>query len=250
MLKAILFDLDDTLIDWSGFKGPWDIFEIKHVRPVFDYICGEGHNLADFDGFFGEYMRRIRDAWEGARTTLHAPHLGRILVATATSFGVADGSLQMERYLEHYPWGVVDGTALFPEVREVLSTLRKRGLKMGIVTNAHQPMSMRDSEIAQHGLIDFFPTCRLSAADVGYLKPHPNIFERALRCLGTSPEETLFVGDNPVADIAGAQGAGLRAVLRVKHPPSPLISGLVVPDGAINSLVELPVLLDDLYPGW
>jgi hypothetical protein len=51
-----------------------------------------------------------------------------------------------------------------------------------------------------------------------------------------------------VADIAGAQGAGLRAVLRVKHPPSPLISGLVVPDGAVNSLVELPVI-QQLYPG-
>lgn len=250
MLKAILFDLDDTLIDWSGFQGPWDTLEVGHVRLVFDYIRMEGHDLTDFDGFFGEYTRRIRDAWEGARSTLQAPHLGKILVKTASSFGVPEGAFRMERYLEVYRWGVVDGTALFPEVREALTMLRQRGLKLGIVTNAHQPMSMRDTEIAQHGLIDFFPTCRLSAADVGYLKPHPNIFERALRCLGTTAEETLFVGDNPVADIAGAQGAGLRAVLRVRRPASPLISGLVVPDGAINSLVELPPVLDELYPGW
>jgi FMN phosphatase YigB (HAD superfamily) len=158
MLKAILFDLDDTLIDWSGFQGPWDAFEIKHIRPVFDYIRRDVFPLSDFEGFLNEYLNRIRAAWEAARSTLVAPHLGRILVETAAFFGVVDGALNMERCLEEYRWEVVDGTALFPEVREVLSTLRKRGLKMGIVTNAHQPMSM-NREIAQHGLLDFFPSC-------------------------------------------------------------------------------------------
>ena len=49
---------------------------------------------------------------------------------------------------------------------------------------------------------------------------------------------------------AGAQAVGLKAVLRVTHPAPPMLSGLIVPDGAINSLFELPPLLDEWYPGW
>jgi FMN phosphatase YigB (HAD superfamily) len=139
---------------------------------------------------------------------------------------------------------------VFPEAFEVLALLRERDIKLGVVTNAFQPMWLRDIEMQALGLLDFFPTCRFSAADVGYLKPHPNIFDAALKCLETTSEETIYVGDNPVADIAGSQAAGLRAVLRVRTPTPPLISGLVVPDAAINSLRELPAVLDEWFPGW
>ena len=89
-----------------------------------------------------------------------------------------------------------------------------------------------------------------SAADVGYLKPHPSIFQAALECLGTEAEETIFVGDTVEHDIAGAQAAGMRAILRVKRPAPPMISGLIIPDGAVNSLVELSGILDQWFPGW
>lgn len=250
MLKAILFDLDDTLIDWRGFSGQWDVFEAPHLRYVFDYISQEIHPLDDPDRYTSEYLRRTRDAWAMARSNLRAPHLGQILVESAAALGVPKDRLDMQRCMEVYRWGQVDGTVVFPDVFEVLPTLRDTGLKFGIVTNAFQPMTLRDAEMRLHGLLDFFPDCRISAADVGYLKPHPTIFEYALKCLGTTAAETIFVGDNPVADIAGSQAAGLRAVLRVKQPALPLISGLVVPDAAINTLRELPPILDDWFPGW
>ena len=62
--------------------------------------------------------------------------------------------------------------------------------------------------------------------------------------------EAVFVGDNPVADVAGAQGAGLQAVLRVRKPAPVMLSGLIVPDHAINSLQEMPDVLDNWFPGW
>lgn len=250
MLKAILFDLDDTLIDWSNFPGTWEINEAKHLRRVYDFFCDSGYKPGTAEEFNKEYVRRTRDAWSNARSTLVAPHLGKILLETATFFGVDSALLDIEHCMQVYAWGAVEGTVVFPDVMEGLDLLQGHGLNFGIVTNAYQPMVMRDIEMEQHGLLSFFPTCRYSAADVGVLKPHPGIFETALECLGTSPDETLFIGDNPVADIAGAQGAGMRAVLRVKKPTQTLVSGLVVPDGAINSLGELPFLLDELYPGW
>jgi HAD superfamily hydrolase (TIGR01549 family) len=250
LLKAILFDLDDTLIDWSTFTENWEVREEKHLRSVFDYISREIHPLTDWSAYKQGYFERVRDAWLGARESLIAPHLGRILVEAAVAQGIPDGSLEIQACLDAYRWSAPESTYAFPDVPAALKVLRENNIKIGIVTNAFQPMTLRDIEMKTHGLLDFFPDCRLSAADVGYLKPHPKIFQAALECIGTTAEETVFVGDNPVADIAGAQGAGLKAVMRVKHPSQPLISGLVVPDGAINTLNDLLVLLDKWYPGW
>jgi putative hydrolase of the HAD superfamily len=250
MLKAILFDIDDTLLDWSGFTIDWQTREATHVRRVYDFIKGQGFALDNLDRFTTGYLRRTRDAWDRGRSNLRAPHLGQVLLETAEAHGVPEGKLNMQECLRAYDWHQIEGTLVFPEVPAMLTALRERGIRFGIVTNAFQPMFLRDAELAEVGLLDYFPECRLSAADVGYLKPHPGIFQAALDCLKLTADEVLFVGDNPIADIAGAQGAGLKAILRVKTPATPLISGLVIPDGALNSLEELPFILDDLYPGW
>jgi FMN phosphatase YigB (HAD superfamily) len=250
MLKAVLFDLDDTLIDWSGFGLGWDEREHQLMGGVYDYVNREVHALEDFDTLIQVFRELTRDAWEAGRSSLRAPHVGRVLVETLTALGVPPERIDERRCMEAYGWEAAPGVVTFPEVPAVLELLIQNGVRIGIVTNAHQPMWMRDRELAQLGLLDYFPECRISAADAGYLKPHPNIFEMALGCLDTLAEEAVFVGDNPVADIAGAQGAGIQAVLRVRQPMSPMLSGLIVPDRAIDSLQELPDVLDEWFPGW
>ncbi len=250
MLKAILFDLDDTLLDWSGFQQDWTVFELDYLRRVYDYVCAEIHPLSSLDNYVTEFRHRTRDAWRAGRGNLVAPHLGNLLIQTAAALGAPVEKLDARRCLEVYGWGVIPGTAAFPEAVDILKLFQEKGVKVGIITNAYQPMWLRDLELSALGLLNYFPTCRVSAADVGFLKPHPAIFEGALQCLGTRPEETVFIGDNPIADIAGAQGAGLHAILRVTHPVPPMLSGLIIPDGAINSLKELPEVLDSLFPGW
>jgi putative hydrolase of the HAD superfamily len=84
---------------------------------------------------------------------------------------------------------------------------------------------------------------------VGYLKPHPLIFQTALRCVGTQPDETVFVGDDPEADIVGAHKAGLRAVLR-RQTRRKVSLDSITPDAEINGLDELLPILDQWYPGW
>ncbi len=248
MLKAILFDLDDTLIDWGHFSENWEAIEGRHLRGVYEHIAETRPMKGGLEKYTEEYFKRTREAWSHARNTLKAPHLGRILTETALAMGVPQEQLEQNAYLEAYHWAPLEGTSIFPDVIEGLTLLRERGLKFGIVTNAFQPMWLRDVELKAHGLFDFFPDCRFSAADVGYLKPHPSIFGAALACLGTTPEETIFVGDNPIADIAGAQGAGMRAILRRKNPEKPLISALVVPDAVIDSLLQIPAILDRWFP--
>lgn len=249
MLKAVIFDIDDTLLDWSGFTGMWTDAERPHIEKVVQHITAL-HPLAENANYIDAYVSRVQAAWGSARSSLIAPHLGRILIDTAIALGVPDHILDLQKVMEAYAWDLVEGITLFPDVIDTLTRLRDNGIELGLVTNSFHPASLRDKELEALGLLEFFPNCRVTAADAGVLKPHADIFYKALEKLNATPDEAVFVGDNPVADIAGAQGAGMRAVLRVKSPPQPLISGLIVPDAAINSLHDLDAWLDEWFAGW
>lgn len=253
-LKAVLFDMDDTLIDWSAFAADWRDLERKHLRCVVDYLAAQKRPLeAEFDDLLSDFSERVMEAWSDARGSLRAPHLGRILMQSLQEFGfMPDERIAMNECLTAYEWSAIPGVRVFPDVPPMLDQLVQRGITIGIVTNAFQPMTLRDVELADYDLLKFFPDAnlRISAADVGYLKPHPVIFETALTRVAARPEEVVFVGDNPVADVSGAQQAGIRAVLRTTNRNHTHVSDLIKPDAAITSLAELPPLLDQWFGAW
>lgn len=250
-LKGILFDFDDTLIDWSGVDLDWREVETKRLSGVHTYINQHIQPLdATIEALVKQFMDNTREAWTEGRNTLRAPHTPNILYNTLLELGLHADKLDRDAILDAYGWGVVDGTTVFPDVPQMLDKLTANKVKIGIVTNASQPMAMRDAELVAHNLIDYFPDCRISAADAGYLKPHPKIFEHALDIMGTKASETVFIGDNPTADVAGAQSVGMRAVWRIKSSSQRKKSRLVRPDGTIKTLDELPKLLDAWYPDW
>ncbi|MDX2163557.1 MAG: HAD family hydrolase [bacterium] len=250
MLKAVLFDVDDTLIDWSRFEDDWTSHEIHHLRGVFDHLNTDlNGGLDDLEAYMTEFRNRAIAAWTNARTTMIAPHVGKVLMESAVALGVLADKLDQNTLLRHYGWRKIPGTYVFPDVPPTLRTLIEHGVKVGVVTNAFQPMVLREVEFEQHGILDYFPECRVSAADVGYLKPHPAIFELALKKIGAAPEETVFVGDDPEADVVGAQGMGMKAVLR-RSPRRPLDEARIRPDAIVSDLYAILPLLDTWFPGW
>jgi HAD superfamily hydrolase (TIGR01509 family) len=96
----------------------------------------------------------------------------------------------------------------YPDTAPTLRALRGRGIRIGIVSNV--PQDLRPIFVA-HDLADLVDAFTHSF-EVGAEKPDPAIFLRACEALGTSPAETLMVGDHAVAD-AGALKAGLRFYL-------------------------------------
>ena len=106
----------------------------------------------------------------------------------------------------------IPGVALYTDTKPVLESLRQRGYKIGLITNSMMPMWMRDVELQAYEIIEYFDV-RLTSGDVGYMKPHPIIYHRALEELNIRPEQAIFVGDRPANDIAGANAAGLISVL-------------------------------------
>ncbi len=260
-LKAVLFDFDDTLIDWSGVTRDWREIEAERLDRVLRFL---NRRLSPtgiaLEQLVERYTKRTRAAWAAARANLRAPVMPEILQQTLTELGVSEADACADEIMRAYDWKVVPGTVVFPDVFPVLDELRSRRIRLGVVTNASQPMSLRDCELREHGLLPYFPECRLAAADVGYLKPHPRIFHSALERIGVAPEEAVFIGDNPIADVCGALDVGMRAAQRL-NPGGATASGghqLLSDSGytsdgghpCLRSFAELPALLDDWYPDW
>lgn len=98
---------------------------------------------------------------------------------------------------------------LFPETREVLSRLRERGFRLGVISN----FDTRVYDVCKAlGIYDYFSSFVISS-EAGFAKPSPRIFEIALRDQGVSPEESIHIGDSLEYDIVGAESSGMNSLL-------------------------------------
>ncbi|HSH23238.1 MAG TPA: HAD family hydrolase [Acidimicrobiales bacterium] len=129
----------------------------------------------------------------------------------------------------------------FPTAGPTLTTLRQRGLRLGLLSNTHWPRAFHERFLERDGLAELLDA-RLYTSEMDHLKPHPSVFEQALATLEvTNPVAAVFVGDRPYDDVWGAQRAGMRGVLVANdHAPA----WEVEPDAVITSLEELPGVVD------
>jgi putative hydrolase of the HAD superfamily len=96
-----------------------------------------------------------------------------------------------------------------PEAMPTLSTLRERGLTLGVISNFdHRLYRILDGL----GLSCWFDSITISS-EAGYAKPSALLFQTALERHRLAPAEALHVGDSPHLDLAGASAAGMAAVL-------------------------------------
>ena len=121
---------------------------------------------------------------------------------------------------------------------EAEQALADEGYALGCVTNTLADQGAIGAMLRKHGFEPLMRSVVVSSAE-GWRKPHPALFEKALRELSVSAGEALFVGDSPFHDIAGAQRAGLRAVLTRQYASRPLDGTGIVPDAIIGHLSEL-----------
>lgn len=188
-LEAVLFDLDNTLYPEESF-----------VRSGFQAAA---NCLAKHLGSAGEPIaRRMFEI-------LQIQGRGRVFDTLAQEMSLNSEvwtKTLLLAYRSHRP-----NIALFPEVADLLQTLKRRGVRLGLVTDG--AASVQRQKIAALGLERFMDaivcTDELGA---GCAKPSPVSFQVALALLGVAPDRAAYVGDDPGKDFAGPNRLGMRSV--------------------------------------
>lgn len=243
-IEAVIFDLDDTLTDWGGQAITWEQFFGQRTNTIHRFLSESNHKLPPVDEFYTIIDQATRNTWEEAKKTWIIPSIGDMMLQVFIDLGLDIDRIDIHEILVIYDWGPLPGVVPYADTIPVLEELRDRGYKIGLLTNSFLPMWMRDVELEVYDLLQYFDA-RVTAADVGYLKPHPFIYQRTLELLGTTPEKAVFVGDRPKNDIAGANDSGLISVLMDPPHLNRDLDG-VVPDFTISSLTELLPILECL----
>lgn len=204
MIKAILFDLGNTLVK----------YDYGQPEEVFQRVLSSLGTVKSLD----DIKKAFRSAEQEAEETKLFSFAGKIECedfwyqwdALVLKHLQVDDTEALSRSI-HSEWMEHVDCTLYPEVREVLSELNRRGLKMGLISNAYEEeidLVLEKADL-EKGLFDTI----VGVDTIGQIKPSPSIFEYALTKLDVNPDETIFVGDNLEADYYGAEKVGLHALL-------------------------------------
>jgi putative hydrolase of the HAD superfamily len=203
-IDAVLFDWGDTLFHFaweeSLVEAGWEAGLAALVR---DDVPGHDETAALFR------ERYLPLLWvPGSLDEIEYPGMVRELLA---SFGVELSEEELARFLEaeHAAWE--PARQLGDSTHALLDSLRQRGLKTGLVSNAFDPGWLLRNDLERMGLAQRLDVAVFSS-EVGKRKPHESIFAAALEPLGVEPARTLFVGDRRFEDVRGAKEAGMRTV--------------------------------------
>jgi HAD superfamily hydrolase (TIGR01509 family) len=151
----------------------------------------------------------------------------------------------IERVMELEQDGWLNSVHAGPDVISTLEALRRRRLRLGVVSNAAYLPRLMKGQLAALGLARYFEALTFSS-EVGVRKPHPAIYADALKKIGAEASQTLFVGDRVREDVQGPKALGMKAVLtrewRQEDDPG-------VADFVIQRLGELPAIVNRLLPG-
>lgn len=195
-------------LDWHGIDTLYDDPEIVvHFRP--------GITRADVEAFFVRELYEVFVHHE--QTDLRDPQSNRRLHATLPQLFTCPMTQPfVDRLLSHVD--TMKYIRLDPAAIAVIQALRHR-YTLSLISNMMLPGSLLLAKLRQARLLDAFHTISISS-DVGFIKPHPGIFQHTLQCDHLQPEQVVFVGDTYAQDIRGAQQVGMHTIwLNSRHEP-------------------------------
>jgi putative hydrolase of the HAD superfamily len=225
--QAVFFDVDFTLI----YPGP--AFQGEGYR-TFCERHGIDVNPARFPAAVisaSHILDREQDAVYNPQIFIdYTAHIIRCMGGS----GDAVEPCAAEIYQE---WALCQHFLLYEDVPAALQALAADDILIGLISNSHRCLESFQEHFELDGLIDV----AVSSSQHGYMKPHPSIFEAALKLAGVDAADAMMVGDSLTQDIDGARGVGMRGVLvrRSETNQGTLAAGVPV----IRSLEELTELL-------
>ncbi len=188
MKKAVLFDFWGTLVQQGAYSPLKQTYRLMRIRLPFGEFVEKFERVA-MTKPYDDQMQMFRDAAEALEANVPDWVIEKLV-----------GVWNMNKLL----------AKPYPETIEALEALKKKGVKIAIVSNT--PKLSVDGILEKFGLDKLFDAVCFSF-DKGYLKNDAELFDAALNDLGVGKDDALMVGDSMETDIVGAENAGVTAVL-------------------------------------
>jgi HAD superfamily hydrolase (TIGR01549 family) len=215
-------------MDWNGIHSILNDRELKpHLWPNI--------GSAELEAFFNEEIYNVfiehekTDSIDPQSSTLLLNRLHLIFRCPITQ-------LLVDMILAHID--TMKYITIDPEAVKVIAELKHRGYRIALVSNMMLPGKLLKAKLQGANVLSHFDTITVSS-DVGYIKPHPEIYVRTLESLRIRASDAVFIGDTYQQDIIGAKHVGLNAIwLNTRHEPQ----GIAIdnpPDYRIETLSDL-----------
>jgi putative hydrolase of the HAD superfamily len=199
-LKAVLFDIDDTLFSTTEFS-------VRARRDAVEAMRRYGLKVPA-----EELLRELNEAIAEFGSNFEH-HFDKLLLRLPRSrLRGVNWSLATAAAIVAYHDAKFTRLTPFDDVVPALDRLSRTNLLLGVVTDG---LEMKQAEkLIRLRVASYFPPQAIFISDrIGISKPNPKLFKRACEALEVAPEQTMYVGDHPVKDIDGANGAGLITIL-------------------------------------
>jgi HAD superfamily hydrolase (TIGR01549 family) len=240
MIRAVIFDLGHTI--WDIALGDDAVLDAAY-SVMSDALASR---LGRADVPAGREIRRAvtralqadAETYFAAGTALEQPPTHHWVALGCREVGLELDETVLRELTPPLFATEVDRLVVAEGTCEAIRALAERGILLGAVTNTLADTPTIRLMLRRNGIEDVMG-CVVVSSEAGYRKPHPSLFQEALRGLGVEAGEALFVGDSPYHDIGGATAVGMRAVLTTQYVERPWIEGVPEPFARITHLREL-----------
>ncbi len=243
-LQAVFFDLDKTLWTFTDQDGRKKIYAAQGQK-LLKMLEEHGVKSPWDAAFIGSVVGN--GIWAAERTEYYStgipPDYSAVLEKILTFWfddlpALDYDELYRGLYVREAPF-----KSIYPDVLPALEKLKEMGLKMGVISNRTMGGRPFLEEWAETPLANYIDDIIISC-DVGYMKPHPEIFRIAMEKIGVEPGRSMMVGDLLRADVIGARWAGMTSVW-INRDGQPNEYPSVRPDYEIKNFDELIEIVEN-----
>lgn len=245
MIKTVIFDLGGTLVEYANGHDSWPQLEEPGLDAAYEVLADSGLTLPRPQKFLAVAYETLPRRWNDATAGRQNLTTTGFLTDVLTTLQVQEADRQtMALAVQRYEAAVCGRATMIPHARAVVEQLSSESYRLGLISNTMYSGQMHLSDLERFELDSYFESL-LFSADVNKWKPNRAPFTHVMSELRAAPETTVFIGDDPGADIIGARRAGMHVVHfqssdRFPSPSSEL------PDATIDDLRQLHSVLQFL----